>query len=112
VCDRRLQGFGKWFLRLVGVAGDFVLPPIQHSAVRKLLFVAGGIGVTPFPSMFKAVRGRGGERDVVLSISAKEPKVLLGLVAGAISPPSAKLKLSCTSSHRGKSLTWAPPAQG
>jgi len=80
-------------VRLVGVAGDFVLPLIQDSAVRKkLLFVAGGIGITPFLSMLKAIRERGEERDVVLLISTREPKVLLNLVAEAISP-SAKLKL-------------------
>ena len=81
-------------VRLVGVAGEFVLPPIQDPVVReKLLFVAGGIGITPFLSMLKAIREKGEERDVVLSISTREPKVLLNLVAGAISPPSAKLKL-------------------
>ena len=80
--------------RLVGVAGDFVLPPIQRSAVgKKLLFVAGGIGITPFLSMLRAVRERGEERDVVLLISTREPKVLLNLVAEAISPLFAGLKL-------------------
>jgi len=80
--------------RLVGVGGDFVLPPIQHSVGRKkLLFVAGGIGITPFLSMLKAIRERGEERDAVLLISTREPKVLLDLIAGAISPPSAGLKL-------------------
>ena len=81
-------------VRLVGVAGEFILPPIQDSIVRKkLLFVAGGIGITPFLSMLKAIRERREERDVVLLVSTREPKVLLNLVVGAISPPSAKLKL-------------------
>ena len=81
-------------VRLVGVAGEFVLPPIQDSTVRKkLLFVAGGIGITPFLSMLKAIREKGEEKDVVLLISTREPKVLLNLVEEAISPPSAKLKL-------------------
>jgi ferredoxin-NADP reductase len=81
-------------VRLVGVAGEFVLPPIQDSAARKkLLFVAGGIGVTPFLSMLKAIRERGEERDVVLLLSTKEPKVLLDLLVQAIYPPSLALKL-------------------
>ena len=81
-------------VRLVGVAGEFVLPPIQDSVVRKkLLFVAGGIGITPFLSMLKAILERDEERDVVLLISTREPKVLLKLVEEAISPLSAKLKL-------------------
>ncbi|KAF9643759.1 hypothetical protein BDM02DRAFT_3263911 [Thelephora ganbajun] len=85
--DSRVLGMT---VRLVGVAGDFVLPPIQDSAVRKkLLFVAGGIGITLFLSMLKGILERGEERDVVLLMS----KVLLNLVAEAISPPSSKLKL-------------------
>ena len=83
-------------VRLVGVSGDFTLPSIQSTSpnVReKLLFVAGGIGITPFLSMLKATRERGEERDVVLLMSTREPEVLLNLVAGSISPPSGKLKL-------------------
>jgi len=89
--DCRVLGMS---VRLVGVAGEFILPPIQDSARgKKLLFVAGGIGITPFLSMLKATRERGEERDVVLLISTREPGVLLNLVAEAISPPSQKLKL-------------------
>jgi len=84
-------------VKLVGVAGDFVLPPIQDSlltaAGKKLLFVAGGIGITPFLSMLKAIRERGEERDVLLLMSTREPTVLLNLVAEAISPLPEKLKL-------------------
>lgn len=70
--------------RLVGMAGDFVLLPIQRSTVRKkLLFVAGGLDITPFPNMLTAIQERGKERDVLL-ISTREPKVLLNLVAEAI----------------------------
>ena len=82
-------------VRLVGVAGEFVLPPIQDSVMRKkLLFVAGGIGLTPFLSMLKAIGKRDEERDVVLLISTREPEVLLNLVGETIPPPSAKLKLA------------------
>ena len=83
-------------VRLVGVSGNFTLPPIQSTSPnvrRKLLFVAGGIGITRFLSMLKAIRERGEERDVVLLMSTREPEVLLNLVAGGISPPSGKLKL-------------------
>jgi len=89
--DCRVLGM---IVRLVGVAGEFVLPPIQDTAARKkLLFVAGGIGITRSLSMFKAIRERGEERDVVLLVSTREPRVFLDLVAEAISPPSTKLKL-------------------
>jgi len=88
--DCRVLGM---IVRLVGVAGEFVLPPVQDLAVRKLLFVAGGIGITPFLSMLKAIREGGEERDVVLLISTREPEVLLNLVVEATSPPFAKLRL-------------------
>jgi len=68
--DCRVLGM---IVRLVGVAGEFVLPPVQDPAARKPLFVAGGIGITPFLSMLKAIRERDEERDVVLLISTREP---------------------------------------
>ena len=72
-------------VRLVGVSGNFTLPPIQPMSPnvrRKLLFVAGGIGITRFLSMLKPIRERREERDVVLLMSTREPEVLLNLVAG------------------------------
>ncbi len=45
------------------VAGDFTLP---RDADRKLAFIAGGIGVTPFRSMVKYLTDRGENRDVVM----------------------------------------------
>jgi ferredoxin-NADP reductase len=45
------------------VAGDFTLP---RNAGRKLAFVAGGIGVTPFRSMVKYLIDSGEDRDVVM----------------------------------------------
>ena len=45
------------------VAGDFTLPRDAH---RKLAFVAGGIGVTPFRSMVKYLTDRCEHRDVVM----------------------------------------------
>jgi ferredoxin-NADP reductase len=45
------------------VAGDFTLP---RDTDRKLAFVAGGIGVTPFRSMAKYLTDRHEDRDVVM----------------------------------------------
>jgi ferredoxin-NADP reductase len=45
------------------VAGDFTLP---RDADRRLAFIAGGIGVTPFRSMVKYLTDRGEDRDVVM----------------------------------------------
>jgi ferredoxin-NADP reductase len=45
------------------VSGDFTLPSDPD---RKLAFIAGGIGVTPFRSMIKYLTDTGEDRDVVL----------------------------------------------
>ena len=45
------------------IAGDFTLP---RDPARKLAFIAGGIGVTPFRSMAKYLTDRREDRDIVL----------------------------------------------
>lgn len=52
------------------LAGDFVLP---KDPGRKLVFIAGGIGVTPFRSMVKYLLDRGEKRDVVVIYCVKTP---------------------------------------
>ncbi|MEI7463449.1 MAG: oxidoreductase [Candidatus Taylorbacteria bacterium] len=49
-----------------GVAGDFVLP---NNKSKKLVFIAGGIGITPFRSMIKYLLDRDEKRDIVLVYS-------------------------------------------
>lgn len=55
---------------LVGaqVAGDFTLP---RNPSRKLVFIAGGIGITPFRSMLKYLLDTKQRRDIVLLYSNK-----------------------------------------
>lgn len=54
---------------LVGsIAGDFVLP---RDKKKKLVFIAGGIGVTPFRSMIKSLIDTHEVRDIVLIYSNK-----------------------------------------
>ena len=67
---------------LVGIGGDFVLP----AKPSKLLLVAGGIGVTPFLSMLKAVAARDTSEnwDITLIISTREPRLAAELVAAAL----------------------------
>ncbi len=48
------------------LAGDFTLPRDKRT---KLVFVAGGIGITPFRSMVKYLVDKGEQRDVVLLYS-------------------------------------------
>jgi ferredoxin-NADP reductase len=49
-----------------GLAGDFTLP---DDPGEKLVFVAGGIGITPFRSMIKYLLDTGQKRDIVLLYS-------------------------------------------
>ena len=50
------------------LAGDFVMP---HNQKEKLVFIAGGIGVTPYRSMVQYMLDTKEKRDVVLLYSAK-----------------------------------------
>lgn len=52
------------------LAGDFTLP---FGNGKKLAFLAGGIGVTPFRSIAKYLSDRGEKRDIVLLYSNKTP---------------------------------------
>jgi glycine betaine catabolism B len=50
------------------IAGDFVLP---KDKTKKLVFIAGGIGITPFRSMVKYLSDRGEVRSITLLYSAR-----------------------------------------
>lgn len=52
-----------------GRAGDFVLPKDKN---KKLVFIAGGIGITPFRSMIKYLLDTKQKRDIVLFYSNKK----------------------------------------
>ena len=75
--------------QLRGVGGSLPIPePVAAcDGGRRLLWIAGGIGLTPFLGLTRHVAGlarRGyGIWDVVLVVSAREPEVMLGLVREA-----------------------------
>jgi ferredoxin-NADP reductase len=50
------------------LSGDFVLPKNEN---KKLVFIAGGIGITPFRSMIKYLIDTKQKRDIVLIYSNK-----------------------------------------
>jgi len=50
------------------LAGDFTLPKNKN---QKLVFIAGGIGITPFRSMIKYLIDRNQKRDIVIFYSNK-----------------------------------------
>lgn len=89
-------------VKLVGIAGEFILEkPLPSSPAGEaipLLWIAGGIGVTPFLSMLSAIGSSFDDKvqwDVVLVLSTREPQVLLPLfskVLGSITG-SPKLRL-------------------
>lgn len=54
----------------VGVEGEFILP---KDTDKKLVFIAGGIGITPFRSMIKHLLDTGEKRDIVLVYAAARP---------------------------------------
>lgn len=65
----KLFGFENGDKILAGqLGGDFVLP---RDSNRKLVFLAGGIGITPFRSMIKYLLDKRETRDIVLFYSAK-----------------------------------------
>lgn len=66
------------FADIVGTTGDFSL---GHSKVN-MLWVAGGIGITPFLAMFGAIAERGStvEGDIMLALATREAKAMLDLL--------------------------------
>ncbi|OGH92099.1 MAG: hypothetical protein A2534_02755 [Candidatus Magasanikbacteria bacterium RIFOXYD2_FULL_39_9] len=52
------------------LAGEFVMP---KDTSKKLVFIAGGIGITPFRSMIKYMLDKNEKRDVILLYSNRAP---------------------------------------
>lgn len=52
------------------LAGDFTLPPDPS---QKLVFIAGGIGITPFRSMLKYLVDKGEKRDITVIYAVSDP---------------------------------------
>ncbi|EAU33071.1 conserved hypothetical protein [Aspergillus terreus NIH2624] len=69
-------------VEIVGVTGDFTLPRMEVNT----LFIAGGIGITPFLAMLGALSARrdAARGNVVLALSTREPGIMLNLVKRAL----------------------------
>lgn len=52
------------------VAGDFTLPRDRR---QKLVFIAGGVGITPFRSMLKYLLDMKQRRDIVVLYASRTP---------------------------------------
>ncbi|KAJ7252076.1 hypothetical protein B0H12DRAFT_622770 [Mycena haematopus] len=97
---------------IVGVTGDFVLPtdssfsisdvdlglmvPMTAPSPNKMLWVAGGIGLTPFLSMLKALShsNNATQWDIRFLLATREPEVLVPLVADALGAGDSRVKLA------------------
>jgi len=80
-------------LPLVGISGDFTLPPRG----RKLLWIAGGIGVTPFLSMLSYLSAdkNAQDYDIKFALSTRDPEVLLPMIFKAVEGlDQARVKVS------------------
>ncbi|KAL4794743.1 hypothetical protein BDV19DRAFT_389876 [Aspergillus venezuelensis] len=77
---------------IVGVTGDFFLADNDINA----LWVAGGIGMTPFLAMLEALGSRKyAKGDIVFALSTREPDIMLGLVGKLLKkvPKSVHVRL-------------------
>ncbi len=57
-----------------GLSGDFVLPKDKN---KKVVFIAGGIGITPFRSIVKSLADKKETRDITLFYSVADDKDLI-----------------------------------
>lgn len=95
---------------LFGIAGDFGLEPpdphegakiadtreeeqmsVQKNVPKKLLWIAGGIGITPFLAML--IPSYSAEYEITLLLSTREPDVMLSLLSDAIEAAGHEVKL-------------------
>ncbi|MDT5152198.1 MAG: stearoyl-CoA 9-desaturase oxidoreductase [Mycobacterium sp.] len=56
---------------LDGVGGDFLLPAVRP---RRVLFIAGGSGITPVMSMLRTMRDEGSDREIAFVHYARTPQ--------------------------------------
>ncbi|GAC99324.1 oxidoreductase FAD-binding protein [Pseudozyma hubeiensis SY62] len=94
------EGREKVVLPVLGVGGDFVLP--SQSQGKKMLWVASGVGVTPFLSFLRSlIRSKREEMDItlVLAVRRAEAAVMLGLVLSAAAAAGIPLVVGKFSVH-------------
>jgi ferredoxin-NADP reductase len=63
---------GHLEIKFIGVEGAFTCFEEKHQLKQeKLLFLAGGVGITPFMTMLEVIRARKVKADIVLLLSAR-----------------------------------------
>lgn len=85
---------------IVGITGDFFI----DSNKLDVLWIAGGIGITPFLAMLKALEQLGyrAEGDISLILATREPEIMLQLIQPSIErmPPTVNIKCELFTSRR------------
>jgi ferredoxin-NADP reductase len=78
---------------IVGITGDFSLSPESIND----LWVAGGIGITPFLAMLQALGDRrpAAQGNISLVLATREPEIMLRLIQPSLAkmPPTLKVEL-------------------
>lgn len=78
---------------IVGITGDFSLSPERLNE----LWVAGGIGITPFLAMLQALEERGpaAKGNISIVLATKEPEIMLQLIQPSLAkmPFTVKVEL-------------------
>jgi len=70
---------GHLEIKLIGVDGAFTCFDEKHQLKQeKLLFLAGGVGITPFMTMLEVIRARKVKADLVLLFSVRGEEGNLG----------------------------------
>lgn len=77
---------------VVGVTGDFFMDREKINA----LWVAGGIGITPFLAMLNALAERGfaAGGDVVLVLATREPNIMLNMMRPSLERIASTVRIS------------------
>lgn len=91
VAKKAKEGKLEVMLPVLGVGGDFVLPSVG-SGGRTVLWVASGVGVTPFLAFLQALansKESGWEITMILAVRRAEAAPMLQLVRKAIAADSA-----------------------
>ena len=66
-------------IKFIGVEGAFTCFDENHHLRRdKLLFIAGGVGITPFMTMLEVVKRRNIKADIIFLFSARGEETVLG----------------------------------
>ncbi|KAJ5454249.1 uncharacterized protein N7458_005205 [Penicillium daleae] len=89
---QKVQFDGSICVEVVGVIGDFFMSSEKVNA----LWIAGGIGITPFLSMLCALEQRGptADGDVLMVLSTREPDIMLHLIQPSLAKMSPTVKFS------------------